>query len=139
MLTGSSIHRRMRAMDFPAPYGADANASPAPSVEDGGVWPSECALSLRYVSRWQEQPDPATEKRAFRVYLTSASNADFTVGIRTERSLRCKHVSLRAGKRRCIHLPNHGHRWRLELTCTDPEAWQPSNGISVYLDVDWEQ
>ncbi|MDO4355215.1 MAG: hypothetical protein Q4E13_01730 [Clostridia bacterium] len=97
------------------------------------------ALPMRYVSGWQNQADPALEKRAFRVYLTSETDAEFSVGIRTERSLRHKRVALRAGKRRCIHLPNHGHRWRLELACDQTREWRLVDGIDVYLDVDAEQ
>ena len=148
-MTCNSICRHMHASDFsalcvddgaeisPDPFGESSRfciADHVPTPVNRGP-----ALPMRYVSLWQEQPGPAAEKRAFRVYLTSATNAEFIVGIRTERSLRRKNVLLRAGKRRRIHLPNHGYRWRLELACTDPKAWRPADGISVYLDVDGEQ
>ena len=129
-MTCNSVHRHMHAVDFPAPCWDDGAETSSPAS-----W----SLPLCYVSRWQDQPGPAVEKRAFRVYLTCAADAEFFVGIRTERSLRRKNVLLRAGKRRCIHLPNHGLRWRLELACADPRAWQPTDGVSVYLDVDGEQ
>lgn len=147
MLTENTIRRHMHAVDFSVPCIGDADASSAPAVEDsivclsGRALPSthrSTALPMRYISLWQEQPGPTLDKHAFRVYLTSASNAEFTIGIRTERCLRRKDVMLHAGKRRCIHLPNHGHRWRLKLTCATPGAWQPADGISVYLDVNWE-
>ena len=93
-------------------------------------------LPMRYVSAFQDLGYKSVTKSGFEVYLLSETDVSVTVGIRTEKKLKTRTVTLEAGKAKRVRLNVSGRSWRLELSVKSKKAWRMNGGIQINMELD---
>lgn len=97
-------------------------------------------LPVEWISSWQDELVKNVNKTTFEVLLASDTTAEVMLGIRTEKKLKEKRVTLPAGKIRRIRLANKGRRWRLEIRSAADETakWRLIGGVQVMMELDYD-
>ena len=93
-------------------------------------------LPMRYVSAYQDLGYKSITKSGFEVYLLAETNVTITVGIRTEKKLKTRTVTLEAGKAKRVRLNVSGRSWRLELSARSKKPWRFNGGVQINMELD---
>ena len=93
-------------------------------------------LPMRYVSAYQDLGYKSITKSGFEVYLLAETNVTITVGIRTEKKLKTRTVTLEAGKAKRVRLNVSGRSWRLELSVRSKKPWRFNGGVQINMELD---
>lgn len=103
---------------------------------------SGSVLPMRYVSAWQDLGYKSVVKSGFEVYVCSDQDITVNVGMRTEKKLKTREVTLTANKTKKVRLNAQGRQFRLEIDVPTPDAsitsWVLSGGIQINMELDWD-
>lgn len=97
---------------------------------------SGAPLPMRYVSAYQDLGYKSITKSGFEVYLISETDMTVNVGIRTEKKLKTRAVTLTAGKAKRVRLNVAGRSFRLEMSADATGAWTLAGGLQINMELD---
>lgn len=99
-------------------------------------------LPMRYVTAWQDLGYRNVVKSGFEVYLCCDHDVEVKVGMRTEKKLKERTVSLTANKTKTVRLNAQGRQFRLELEIPTPDvkvtSWALLGNIQISMELDWD-
>lgn len=94
-------------------------------------------LPMSYVTAYQDLDHKSVVKSGFEVYLAADKNLTATVGIRTEKKLKQRTVSLAAGVPKRVRLNVAGRFFRLEIDVPRAdESWMLDGAIQMNMELD---
>lgn len=115
------------------------DSRPSATGFSGGVMILEggATLPMRYVTAYQDLDYKSITKSGFVVYLLADNDVTVTVGIRTEKKLKSRTVTLVAGKAKRIRLNVTGRSFRFELAADGGSSpWVFGSGIQINMELD---
>ena len=97
---------------------------------------------MRYVTAWQDLGYKSLTKSGFEVYLCADQAITVTIGMRSEKKLKTRTVTLAPNKAKRVRLNVQGRQFRLELEIPAPDtsitAWKINGGIQINMELDWD-
>lgn len=103
---------------------------------------SGSVLPMRYVTAWQDLGYKSLTKSGFEVYLCADQAITVTIGMRSEKKLKTRTVTLAPNKAKRVRLNVQGRQFRLELEIPTPDtgitAWKINGGIQINMELDWD-
>ena len=99
-------------------------------------------LPMSYVTAWQDLGYKSAVKSGFEVYLCADQAITVKLGMRSEKKLKTRTVTLVANKTKRVRLNAQGRQFRLELEVPTPDAsitaWKLNGGIQINMELDWD-
>lgn len=95
-------------------------------------------LFMNWTSGYQDLGAKTSIKSAFEIYFICEAEQKFplTIGIRTEKKLKQKTVTIKPGKSHKVNINVSGRYFRLELTSTTTIPWRLNGGIQIHMELD---
>lgn len=95
-------------------------------------------LPCKWKSGYQDLGLKNSTKSAFTLYLTTEAETPFELllGMRTEKKLKQKAVTVKPGKSMRVHLNNQGRYFRLEIECLSAVPFSIMGGARIDLELD---
>lgn len=93
---------------------------------------------VKWISGWQDLGLKSSIKNAFTLYMMVDTPAPLklTLGLRTEKKLKRKEITVKPGKMCRVHLNNHGREFRLEIESLTAVPFVIAGGIKIDLELD---
>lgn len=104
-------------------------------------------LPMRYVTAYQDIGYKSCTKSGFEVYVMADTAITITIGIRTEKKLKTRTVTLVPGKVKKVRLNVSGRKFRLEVdvpSFVDDDGlvrtpkWTLCTGLQINMELDWD-
>lgn len=95
-------------------------------------------LPMNWTSGYQDLGAKSSFKSAFLVYFTASADENFaiTIGIRTEKKLKQKDITVKPGKAYRVLINARGRYFRLEISSTTSVPWTLNGGVQIDMELD---
>lgn len=94
------------------------------------------ALPMRYITAYQDLGYKSVTKSGFEIYLVADAAINVTAGIRTEKKIKKKSVTLVPNKAKRLRLNAVGRSFRFELEIPGGTAWKMGTGFQINMELD---